>query len=1227
METEMSLLVSLALAGGSTWELSFQLILRMLFDAVGDSEKIDSVDVCENVISPCLHVLVSLCKASQVNSNPIRPSRLMTFDMCGVPGESFEVWERRKDVLRNGDRDICLAFKYAQRWRRRIQLRNSKPNPFLMSPGWLVKLMLSESSQNVRSSATKLIVQLCSSNHQATLQFADLLTGNLKLALQYPRACPDFLAAYVKLLADELVQLYLVSKGVLETISQLITTLVGSLLAKENSQTPNHSEDLSHVMMLKTVVELFQTLMSVPTVVNNFRRSKGLLSSILAASVNLRGLVVQRTKLSEDCANILQSVLHQACLSNDEDAKQYVIACIGLINSVDEHHQLAVLDEVNSVLCPFKSEKVVLMTLTKSSTQEDFIRGSMTRNPYSSKDCGPLMRDVKNKICRDLELTGLLEDDNGMELLVKGQIIKLDLPVARVFEQVWIPYLRNNNADITDPPPMPITYRLAGLDGEATEPIIDSLSGEESQTLDPEVEFRLTSVMGECDGFPRLLNLVRSIVKLQAKQPLLAMCLRVLYHCCKIKSNRTKLARLNAVPMFVDKLAIAFSHESLAEIAEWLLLILEEVITEGNKQKEGPDAMDVEETEFANSPINEIDPNERVRQTRVFLEKLEPPLVRGHAKVAKTVSRILPYLTYGHPATSRLLIDHFTPLLNYRELDQLAKHQPEQLYGIEGFTQVALSIPIDSNGAALRQAILESGLTGRAVDYLMEGEKSVDIGTLMQRHCVRHVLPLLTGLSQRHPTTHEVVGRAVPLLHEIECVTSVTDIPVLAETLLDTIAEYESDVSKEIKRLRHATNERKREIALQHRQRALEEMGRRSGAIMSKIEDIEDETGLCCMVCREGYTLRPEELLCFYVNCKNVTLPPTDALKGMMEGSRNKGELGEDIGISISTHFNVIHLSCHMEATQAERSKRVPKEEWEGAAIRNSQVKCNDLFPAWGAKVADEVYSNGVSKFWGYLKNVLPQPLLAQADSSMKFRVLVRDLEMTLLKLAEGQEESAGRTNNAKLIPFNIQMGLFLLDSRVVTSSTSLLAPKTRGQGPSGQRNHFEHVLSSWLRMCHPQAAISSSSPTSPSLKGVAVHSNSYVLALSLYLMPLKQWNDVKFDVLKTILKNVFSSSANAPSQSPFARCRSMLLFFTLIDSLHKILKSTVPSESDSFEDNLRLHHMEILAALQTDLLQPYEDEWSQFESVEEFFDGLGLLGVVLSDNSSFESFLKSLQS
>ena len=136
-----------------------------------------------------------------------------------------------------------------------------------------------------------------------------------------------------------------------------------------------------------------------------------------------------------------------------------------------------ILEQLCNLICPSKPEPVYLLVLNKAHTQEEFIRGSMTKNPYSSSEIGPLMRDVKNKICHQLDLLGLLEDDYGMELLVAGNIISLDLSIAQVYEEVW---RKSNQSSSTlanttllsttaatsarDCPPMTVTYRLQVCD-------------------------------------------------------------------------------------------------------------------------------------------------------------------------------------------------------------------------------------------------------------------------------------------------------------------------------------------------------------------------------------------------------------------------------------------------------------------------------------------------------------------------------------------------------------------------------------------------------------------------------------------------------------------------------------------------------------------------------------------------------------------------------------------
>ena len=55
---------------------------------------------------------------------------------------------------------------------------------------------------------------------------------------------------------------------------------------------------------------------------------------------------------------------------------------------------------------PKAQEAAYQLHLVKAPSQEEFIRGSLPSNPYSSAEAGPLMRDVKNFICRQMDMEG-----------------------------------------------------------------------------------------------------------------------------------------------------------------------------------------------------------------------------------------------------------------------------------------------------------------------------------------------------------------------------------------------------------------------------------------------------------------------------------------------------------------------------------------------------------------------------------------------------------------------------------------------------------------------------------------------------------------------------------------------------------------------------------------------------------------------------------------------------
>jgi hypothetical protein len=103
----------------------------------------------------------------------------------------------------------------------------------------------------------------------------------------------------------------------------------------------------------------------------------------------------------------------------------------------DIRASIRILEQIDAVVHPLHNGEHCQLLLRKSPSQEEFIRGNMKKTPYSSADL-ITMEDLKNKICRDLDL----EDAAGMfELLVNGYIIDLSLPITGVYQKLWKPAL------------------------------------------------------------------------------------------------------------------------------------------------------------------------------------------------------------------------------------------------------------------------------------------------------------------------------------------------------------------------------------------------------------------------------------------------------------------------------------------------------------------------------------------------------------------------------------------------------------------------------------------------------------------------------------------------------------------------------------------------------------------------------------------------------------------
>lgn len=171
---------------------------------------------------------------------------------------------------------------------------------------------------------------------------------------------------------------------------------------------------------------------------------------------------------------------------------------------------------------------------------------------------------------------------------------------------------------------------------------------------------------------------------------------------------------------------------------------------------------------------------------------------------------------------------------------------------------------------------------------------------------------------------------------------------------------------------------------------------------------LSEEAGPRCMVCQDGYSKKPTEVLGMYVFSKKlkfIEISPTGV--GFVPA----------FGYTTVTHANFIHFTCHQNAFRADASLRQPKKEWEGAIIRNDHTKCNNLLPLRGGSLSSDAYHNVVERYFAVL-----QKSVANCDSD-KVKVVLHDLKMVLKRLASEDSFSrdslgGGPEHNMRLIPF-----------------------------------------------------------------------------------------------------------------------------------------------------------------------------------------------------------------
>eukprot|EP00118_Oscarella_pearsei_P014508 m.124661 g.124661 ORF g.124661 m.124661 type:complete len:943 (+) comp37851_c0_seq3:1576-4404(+) len=902
-----------------------------------------------------------------------------------------------------------------------------------------------------------------------------------------------------------------------------------------------------------------------------------LVGTILNGFLSLKRLVVQRTKLIDDTQDLLLQLLGDMTSGTEAETKAFIAVCIDTLNRCplsDMMTPVFIFERLCSIIYPEEEDSLEFyLILEKDPAQEEFLQGRMQGNPYTSKDpgLGPSMRDIKNRICTDCELVALLEDDTGMELLVKNKIISLDLPVKEVHKRIWC-----KDGESQDKP-MRVVYRMRGLMGEATEDMINSFDNED-QAKDEEEVYRLSAVLSDCAGLNAMLSRLSHLGSIIHGRQLIAALLKLMSYCVKVKVNREYLAQpgLNSLNIMLAALNKALRLER----AEHLLLIIEAILLEAS-------ALATSQGAAQEMPTL----SEDQAHLAMLLDFIESPYVKSNASVLQAMVRLIPFLTYGDESRMQTLIEHFSPHLDFDKFD--TEQGPENRLFLDCFCNIADGIVSNAHGAQLKDLICDMGMVDSAVQYVVNnmparpasGIKPADDKPFLDflaRPSLPYILRILTGLCKRHHRTQLAISghAALPSIHRLEQVSTEGSVGTLAENLIEALRDN-PDVAAKIDEVRRQTRAEKKRLAMAMRQKQLGALGMAvnekgllvpSTQIDEEMKNLVEETGLRCCICREGYKNQPKKALGIYTFTKRMIIDE-------FESKPRKTP-----GCSTVTHFNVVHYDCHYSAIKHSKSR----DEWENAFLYNANSKCNGLMPIWGPEVSESLYVSNLARYSTNLSE-------CTGLHDISFTSVVRDLRLLLLRFAHEQPFSAetgggGGESNIHFIPYLISAALY----RVGSARGGLNIDKQVAgflKAPKERR----------LPMCYE-------------LDGPLE-----CTVLSLFVYTTKEWKAQRTEFLPwlILLSHVRHESQSPPEKlassvaAEYTVYKPLLMLFAMVDMIHCYLKPEelslpISTLCSSWLDWLRRNDQAAMAAGDK-MLDRFQKDFLPAESFTEFCQVAGL--------------------
>ncbi|KAK5969493.1 hypothetical protein GCK32_006966 [Trichostrongylus colubriformis] len=847
----------------------------------------------------------------------------------------------------------------------------------------------------VRAAAAKIIVAVAAQPGHLGAAVSVLLRGLPKASVAPPAMTDHFFrAAHAVIGGGPGIKARLYSEGLHVWLIKVIYKECKRMHEEEQQET---STDHSFGTLLRSYVELLCLLLTGSGVeAMKLKAARDhILVPLFQSTIFLKRVLLRRTRAVEASRCSLERLLRRI---SAKDPLMLMRAAVQSLDAIDDlNTQAHIVSVILDVLNPEqKEEEDFHIQIEKDPAQEDFLQGRMTGNPYKSTDVGlgPLMRDIKNKICRDTEMIALMEDDNGMELLVNNQIISLSLPVRAVYDKLW---KKANPGQ-----PMVIVYRMRGLLGDAVETFVSTLGeadggeAEEDETLSS-----LTGALSQCGGLTRALRLLSLADTGSAGRFLLGQLRKLFERCVKTEQGRIDLVSSGAINAFMK---VLHSCVSLRSTSEGVLQIGLEYLQMISAIVNDP----------AVHPILTGISKEDAEWLLSFVMARPDSGSESVNKFCAQVSRVIGNLVVGNEEAEKALIAMYVKTCQWKEIDETndVSLRSERVVAVGRLCEVTAGILNSVEAAKLKQLILDSGVLSKACSHLVSNHPPLYSATESQewkafllRPSLKLMLSFMHGMARSHEASQRALAeKTLHILHRLEQVASDNSIGTMAENVVEALKENK-EVAAQIENVRQETRQKKRQMAMAMRNKQLREMGMQVGksgevkvahrriANEPALEGVTDPLASCC-ICREPL-FQGTRVAAAYAFASPLT---------------NDARVPQ---LATVSQMVMVHIDCHQNAIRRSGGGR-NVDEWTKASLHNAGAKCNALTPIATGTASEADWALAVNRYQADLEVAAPVPPLCRAIVFVDICELI-DKFVYFRSFSEASQ-GGGRESNAQYL-------------------------------------------------------------------------------------------------------------------------------------------------------------------------------------------------------------------